>query len=113
MLNNGNIRENLIDIIDNPEKYTKDQLYDAFLEITERYLEDMVSALSYEDYIIKKYGKEKGNRVIESIAASNPAIVDLEQTNAGEEDKRVVIKNLLAFTEFEFGFELGEGDDGD
>lgn len=111
MLNNGNFRNNLIDLIDNPGKYTKDQLYDAFLEITERFLEDMVSTLNYENYIIKKFGEEKGNKIIESIA-SNPAVVDLEKTNAGKYDKRVVIKNLLAFTECEFGFELDEGDDG-
>ena len=111
MLNNGNFRKNLIDVVDNPEGYTKDQLYDAFLEITERCLEDMVSTLCYENYIIKQYGEEKGNKIIEKIAASNPAVVELEQTNAAEADKREVIKNLLVFTECELGFDLDEGND--
>ena len=31
MLNEGNFRENLIDLIDNPDSCTKEQLYDAFL----------------------------------------------------------------------------------
>ena len=113
MLNKGNFRKNLIDLIDNPDKYTKDHLYDAFLEISERYLEDMVSTLCFENYIIKKYGEEKGNEIIEAIAASNPDVVDLERTNAREEDKRTVIKNLLVFTECEFGFDLSEGNEGD
>jgi len=61
-------------------------------------LRNSASTLSFERYILKEYGQEKGYSIIESIAASNPAIVDLEHTNAGEEDKRTVIKNLLAFT---------------
>ena len=113
MLNKGNFRKNLIDLIDNPDKFNKDQLYDAFLEISERYLEDMVSTLCFENYIIKKYGEEKGNEIIEAIAASNPAVADLEQTNAREPDKRTVIKNLLVFTECEFGFDLSKGNEGD
>ena len=113
MLNKGNFRKNLIDLIDNPDKYTKDHLYEAFLEITERYLDEMVSTLCFENYIIKKYGEEKGNEIIEAIAASNPAVADLERTNAREANKRTVIKNLLAFTECEFGFDLSEGNEGD
>ena len=113
MLNEGDFKRTFIDLIDNPDKYNKEQLYDAFLEISERYLEDMVSTLCFENYIIKKYGEEKGNEIIEAIAASNPAVVDLERTNAREEDKRTVIKNLLAFTECEFGFDLSEGNEGD
>ena len=109
MLNNGNFRNNLIDLIDNPGKYTKEHLYEAFLEITERYLDEMVSTLSIERYILKEYGQEKGYSIIEILAASNPDIADLEQSNAEQVDKAYVIKNLLAFTECEFGMDLEEG----
>ncbi len=113
MLNEGDFKRTLIDLIDNPDKYNKDQLYDAFLEITERYLDEIVSTLCFENYIIKKYGEEKGNEIIEAIAASNPAVADLEQTNAREADKSTIIKNLLVFTECEFGFDLSKGNEGD
>ncbi len=113
MLNEGDFKRTLIDLIDNPDKYNKDQLYDAFLEITERYLDEMVSTLCFENYIIKKYGEEKGAEIIEAIAASNPAVADLEQTNAREADKSTIIKNLLVFTECEFGFDLSKGNEGD
>ena len=109
MLNKGNFRNNLIDLIDNPDKYTKDHLYEAFLEITERYLDEMVSALSFERYILKEYGQDKGYSILEVLATSNPYISDLEQTNAEEDDKANVIKNLLAFTESEFEMDLEEG----
>lgn len=113
MLNEGDFKRTLIDLIDNPDKYNKEQLYDAFLEISERFLEDMVSTLCFENYIIKKYGEEKGTEIIETIAASNPAVADLEQTNAREADKRTRIKNLLVFTECEFGFDLSKGNEDD
>ena len=106
MLNEGNFRKSLLDIIDNPANYTKEQLYDAFLEVTERYLDEMVSTLNYERNIIAKLGKEKGEEEIERIVASNPVIADLEMENASEPDKREVIKNLVAFTECEYGFDI-------
>ena len=112
MLNEGNFRKTLLDIIDNPSNYTKDQLYDAFLEVTERYLDEMISTLNYEKAIIAKLGKEKGESEIERIAASNPAINDLEMTNANE-DRRTVIYNLLVFTECEYGIDIYNENDGD
>ncbi len=111
MLNDGNFRNNLIDLIDNPDNYSKEQFYDAFLEITERYLDEIVSILNYENYIIKQHGKEKGNALIEKIVTSNPAVAELEKNNAAETDKREVIKNLLAFTECDFGIDIVNGRD--
>ena len=108
MLNEGNFRENLINMIDNPDSYTKEQLYEAFLEITERYLDEMVSTLNYERAIIAKLGEKKGNEEIERIVAANPAIADLENANAKEEDRREVIPNLLDYIECEFGFDIGD-----
>ena len=108
MLNEGNFRKNLIDLIDNPDSYTKEQLYDGLLEVTERYLDEMISTLNYERAIIAKKGKEKGEDEIERIAASNLALNDLEKTNALEEDRRSVISNLLVFIECEFGVDIDE-----
>ena len=107
MLNEGNFREKLLDMVNNPNSYTKEQLYDAFLEITERYLDEMASTLNFERAIIAKYGEEKGNEEIERIVASNPALADLEQANSNEENRRDAIFNLLAYIECEFGFDIG------
>ena len=111
MLNEGNFRKTLLDIIDNPDNYTKDQLYDAFLEVTERYLDEMVSTLNYERNIIAKLGKEKGEEEIERIAASNPALNDLEQTNVIEPDRAEAIRNLIDFIACEFGLSIDGGDE--
>ena len=107
MLNEENFKETLIDIIDNPDKYTKEELYDAFLEITERYLDELASTLNYERDILTKLGKEQGEKEIERISASNPALTDLEMNNVEEDDKRKVIHDLLLYTECEFGPDIG------
>ena len=106
MLNEGNFRNSLLDIIDNPDNYTKEQLYDAFLEVTERYLDEMVSTLNYERNIIAKLGREKGEEEIERIAASNPALNDLEQTNVIEPNRTEAIRNLIDFISCEFGLSI-------
>lgn len=114
MLNEGNFRNNLIDLINKPGNYTKEQLYDAFLEITERYLDELASTLNFERDIIAKLGQEKGEEEIERIAMSNPALTDLERTHFEEKDIRKRIIDLLEFTECEFGASIGEsGYDGE
>lgn len=111
MLNEGNFRDNLIALINNPDNYTKKQIYDAFLEVTERYLDELASTLNFERDILARLGEEKGNEEIERIAMSNPALNDLGRMDVTEEDKRQVIMDLLAFTECEFGYNVGGDED--
>ena len=115
MLNDGNFRDNLVDIIENPDAYTKEELYDAFLEVTERYLNEMINTMGFERKIIEEFGEEGGNHLIEKIATSDPVTEELDMINAAETDKREVIQNLLAHIEFDFGIDIGDdfGDDSD
>ena len=64
--------------------------------------------MNYERDIIAKFCKEKGNKEIERISMSNPALEDLEIENAREENSRNIIHNLIDFTEGEFGFDVGD-----
>ena len=106
MLNEGDFRKTVNDMISNPDSYTKEDYYTAFLEMTERYLDEMVSTLNYERNIIARLGKEKGEEEIERIATSSPALNDLEQTNAKEMDRRDAISNYLTYIECEYGFNI-------
>ena len=108
MLNEENFKDTLLDIVDNPDNYTKDELYDAFLEITERYLDELASTLNYERDILTKLGKEQGEKEIERISASNPALTELEMNIGDEDDKRKVIHDLLLYTECEFGIDIAD-----
>ena len=49
MLNDEFFRETVEDIINNPDNYTKDELYEAFMDMTERYLNEMVTSMNLEN----------------------------------------------------------------
>ena len=81
--------------MNNPELYSKEELHDLFLEMTERYLNELLSTLNYEKAIIDSLGEEKGNEVIEKVATSNPDINALDHANDKVEDVRTKINNLF------------------
>lgn len=82
-------------IMNNPESYTKEELHDLFLEMTERYLTELLSSMNYEKVIIDSLGEEKGNEVIEKVATSNPEINDVDRANGEEEEIKTKIVNLF------------------
>ena len=102
MLDYGNYKAHVRKIIYNYDTISKEDLYDAFLKMTERYLTEMVSTLSYEKVIIKEYGKDEGNQIIEQVVTSNPALVDLDEANAADIDPRERIENLMSYIDCEF-----------
>ena len=67
---------------------------------------ELASTLNYERDILTKLGKEQGEKEIERISASNPALNELEMNIGNEDDKRKVIRDLLLFTECEFGADI-------
>lgn len=96
-------------IIDHPELYSKEDLHDLFLEMTERYLNELLSTMNYEKAIIESLGEEKGNEVIEKVATSNPDINALDYINGAETDKKIVIRNLLDYIEKEYKSKSNDG----
>ena len=83
-------------IMNNPELYSKEDIHDLFLEMTERYLNELLSTMNYEQAIIESLGEEKGSEVIEKVATSNPDINALDHANGREEDDvRIKIVNLF------------------
>jgi len=111
MINGNYFREQLENIIDNPDSYTREELHYAFLEITERYLNELISTLNYEQAIISSLGEEEGNKIIEKAATSDPALNELGVINAEVADKKETIKNLLDFIESKYKTRYGGDDD--
>lgn len=103
MINDDDFRESVEDILNNPNAYTKEELYTAFQEMTERYLNEMVTTTSLERALTAGMDKEAANKLLESIATSDPVVEDLDLTNAQEPDLTEVIRNLLDYIEFELG----------
>ena len=94
-MSTSRFRNTVEKIMNNPELYSKEELYDLFLEMTERYLSELLSTMNYEKAIIDSLGEEKGNEVIEKVATSNPDINDLDRANGEEEDINIKIVNLF------------------
>ncbi len=102
MINYGDYREHILKTIDNYDNISKEELFDAFIDMTERYLTEMVSSLNYEREIIKELGEDEGNKIIEQIVTSNLALRSLDSNNAIEPEPHERIENLLSFIECEF-----------
>ena len=101
MLNDEYFRQTVEDIINNPDNYSKEELHEAFLDMTERYLNEMVTSMNLENALTERLGKESADELIEQIATSNPCINDLDETNAQLPDQKEVIQNLFDYVAFD------------
>ncbi len=112
MINEGDFKESVEELLNNPEAYTKEEIYTAFLEMTIRYLDEMVTSTNLEKAITEGLGRARADKLLEEIATSNPCIENLDMMNAEEPDLKEKIRNLMVFTEFELGcYGLGGDDD--
>ncbi len=94
-MSTNRFRNTVEKIMNNPELYTKEDLHELFLEMTERYLNEMLSTMNYEKAIIESLGEERGAEVIERIATSDPEINALDRDNFEEEELKNKIINLF------------------
>lgn len=97
MYKTNDFREGLINVMDESKTIPKGKLYDAFLEVTERYLNEMISILKLENAIISELGEERGNELIERIATSNPYSDDFDLNDFEEGSQEERIKKRLAY----------------
>ena len=102
MYKTNDFRQGLRNVMDESKTIPKGRLYDAFLEVTVRYLNEMISTLSLEQAIIKELGEERGNELIERVATSNPSLQNLDAEKSDTDDYREKIENLLAYIDCEF-----------
>lgn len=111
MIDNENFRESVENIINNPDAYTKEEIHDAFIDMTERYLNEMITTMNLERAITDGFDKRRANEILEEIATSNPSANDLDMTNAHETNRAEVIRNLFDYTQFDLGCLGIDGDD--
>ena len=112
MINEGDFKETVEELLSNPDAFTREEIYTAFLEMTARYLDEMVTSTNLEKAITAGLGRARADELLEEIATSNPCVNDLDNTNVMEPDLKERIRNLMAFTEFEIGcYGLGGDDD--
>ncbi|MBO4407667.1 MAG: hypothetical protein J5786_00160 [Clostridiales bacterium] len=82
--------------LDPANGYSKEELYEAYLDVTVRFLEELISAGTYESQIIACFGEEGGSEIIEKVAAKTPPIP--EEVESGPiTDKAEKIKAMLRY----------------
>ena len=107
-MSTNQFRNTVEKVMNNPELYSKEDLQDLFLEMTERFLNELLSTMNYEKAITAGMSKEAADNLIEQVSTSNPCIDDLDRVNASASDIKEVIENLLVYTGFELeGLDIG------
>ena len=107
MLEQGDFLDNLYGMLKYPENYSKEQYHEAFLELTERYLNELISNLTTENELNQQLGEEKGSQLIEIMAIANPDFQELFARNKLTDNIQDRIDNLISFAEFQYGIEIG------
>lgn len=110
MINEGDFRERVNDMIYNPNSYTKEDYYEAFLEMNERYLDELISTINLENAVTDGMDEENANKILKDIATSDPILNDIEGTNMFEPDQVEVIFNLMDYINCKLGHNIGNND---
>ena len=87
-------RNTVENVMNKPGSYSKDDLRYLFLEMTEKYLYELISTLNYEEAIIASLGVEEGNKIIEKAATSDPALNEIGLINAEGNDNTILKTNI-------------------
>jgi len=101
MFTTNSFSKKILARLEGPNHISKEDLYDDYLEMTERYLTEMISLLNFEKVIIQELGESRGETLIEKISTSNTAITSLDEINGRELEPTERIKHLLSFIETE------------
>ena len=113
MLHKGDFRENLFEMINYPDSFTKEEYYDAFLIITEKYVNELIMNLNNENVILSQLGDEKGSALIEAFALSNPDLEQLDEELENMNNRSDRIKALMDYAEYQYGYRIGADEDVD
>ena len=101
--------ESLKKLISNSDSYSKEDYYNAFLDVTEQYLNELMNTLAYENKLLETLDEQEAEELMESVAEETVAKF-YENADMFDEDKVSRINKLIGFVEEEFG-EIG--DDGE
>ncbi len=80
-------------------KFTEDELRDAFINLAHLYVTDFTNLRLLEDAIIKEFGKV-GEDIIEEAITETPDGVELSEIDANEGDLRDILGITLNMCDF-------------
>ncbi len=99
MIDDKNFRKIILEMIYHPESFAKEDYYEAFLEMTGRYLNEMVTSINLENALTEGMNDEEIEQLLFSIQQNNPDTDELDSANAAVRDMPRTIENLLSYLE--------------
>jgi hypothetical protein len=89
--NSKDFRKAIEYYVDKNNKYSQDELYDVFVYVTKRYLDEVISARQLEKLFVKNYGENATNEFYEAVANSNETLSEGDMDSASQKDLKSLI----------------------
>ena len=89
--NSKDFRKAIEYYVDKNNKYSKDELYDVFVYVTKRYLDELISARQLEKLFEQTYGEKATNEFYEAVANSSEILTEGDLEISLQKDPVAVI----------------------
>lgn len=111
MLNNEFSGEYLNSLLLDFDSHTKKEYYEALLNITEYYLNELLSTVSLQEAITQIIGDERAEELIEKISLTENEKMAAMNLGLFGEDKLSRIRNLYTYLTNEYRHQMNTSDD--
>lgn len=111
MLNNEFSGEYLNSLLLDFDSHTKKEYYEALLNITEYYLNELLSTVSLQEAITQIIGDERAEELIEKISLTENEKMAAMNLGLFGEDKLSRIRNLYTYITNEYRHQMNTSDD--
>ena len=111
MLNNEFSGEYLNNLLLDFDSHTKKEYYEALLNITEYYLNELLSTVSLQEAITQIIGDERAEELIEKISLTENEKMAAMNLGLFGEDKLSRIRNLYTYLTNEYRHQMNTSDD--
>lgn len=89
--NSNDFRKAIEYYVDKNNKYSQDELYDVFVYVTKRYLDEVISARQLEKLFVSNYGETATNEFYETVATNSEVLREGDMNIASNKDLKSVI----------------------
>ena len=90
-VNSKEFRNAIEYFVDKNNEYSKEELYDVFITITRRYLDEVISARQLENLFAQTYGEKATNEFYEAVANSSETLTEGDLEISMQKDPAAVI----------------------
>lgn len=96
MITNLEFRQHLKNLISNYDSRTKEEYYAAFIEMTDRFLNEMATTLAIQKTLTSEFGEARAEMLLRK-AAENSVFMEPDGTDPVADNQEKVIYELLDY----------------